>query len=517
MKNTKVNVDFIPGSGVYPETSENAPLIWNSLDDFKRMREVFDKVGYSEEGIGSALGTTEHGSIGAQERAAWVRKTRGGSKLETLIRLFLLDMPVVREQVRNALSPLPVEQWAEIGLITIEGEMVAATMHLTPYQALLLANDITGRNDSRLQSNYVMGIGSSSKTLANLTVRRHGIETLDLGTGCGIQAFLASPHSASVCAVDRNPRAVNITAFNALLNGLTNVDVLQGDLFEPVKNRKFDLVISNPPFVISPDTSYIFRDSGLPGDQICRKIVCEVAPYLKEGAYFQMLCNWAHVEGQDWRERLGEWFKGTGCDAWALRCETRTTDVYASTWIQHTERSDEDDRSHLYDSWMDYYEASGIEAVCAGLIMMRKRTDAANWFFADDAPARMLGPCGDAVARGFELRSFLRDYSDENSFLNQPLRVGPDVVLETQFTPSEEGWVMTETALKFTSGLAYNFAITPNLAGLIAMCRQGHSLHEILNHRDPESGEPSKSFSQEELALLRELVARGFLLPELII
>src|SRR5262249_58414511 len=107
--------------------------------------------------------------------------------------------------------------------------------------------------------------------LAHLAVRPGCRRALDLGTGCGFLAFLASSHSDHVDATDVNPRAVNLARFGALLNGVANLTCVQGDLFSPVEGRQFDLITMNPPFVISPSSGRMWRDSGMRGDRFCRK------------------------------------------------------------------------------------------------------------------------------------------------------------------------------------------------------------------------------------------------------
>src|SRR5205085_6697223 len=165
---------------------------------------------------------------------------------------------------------------------------------------------------------------------------------------------------------------------NAALNDVTNIEVAEGDLFEPAAGRTFDLIVSNPPFVISPRREggrYLFCDSGMDGDEICRRVVREAPRFLNEGGYCQLLCNWAHLSGQDWKDRLASWFQGSGCDAWVICCETRDAASYASTWLQQTEKpaSGEPGRlMELFDQWMDYYRQRGIEAVSAGAITMRR-------------------------------------------------------------------------------------------------------------------------------------------------
>ena len=149
---------------------------------------------------------------------------------------------------------------------------------------------------------------------------------LDLGTGCGIVALLAASHSEQVCAVDLNPRAVSFALFNSRLNGLGNVTCLQGDRFEPVRGQRFDLILCNPPFVISPSRTIVCRDSGEEEDAFCRKLARQAPMFLNENGYFQMIFQWVERAGEDWREVLTRWFSDTGCDVWVLGLQTADPD-----------------------------------------------------------------------------------------------------------------------------------------------------------------------------------------------
>lgn len=118
---------------------------------------------------------------------------------------------------------------------------------------------------------YVLDVGLATLFLANLTVRQQVEAALDLGTGAGFQAILASSHAARVIATDTNPRA--FTMFNALLNDVSNIELRQGSLYDPVEGYNFDLIVSNPTFVISPKFQYEYRDSGMPGDAISEQVI----------------------------------------------------------------------------------------------------------------------------------------------------------------------------------------------------------------------------------------------------
>ena len=132
--------------------------------------------------------------------------------------------------------------------------------------------------DGQAGSEWVAGLHPPSVTLAKLTVRREVGRALDVCTGNGIQALLASRHAETVVATDINPRALEIAGLELLsLNGNSNVELRQGSYFEPAGNERFDLITCNPPYVISPESSYVYRDSGLPGDTVSRLAVQEAA------------------------------------------------------------------------------------------------------------------------------------------------------------------------------------------------------------------------------------------------
>ncbi|MCS7131477.1 MAG: class I SAM-dependent methyltransferase, partial [Hadesarchaea archaeon] len=86
--------------------------------------------------------------------------------------------------------------------------------------------------------------------LADNLDAREGERVLELGTGCGILAILAAEAGADVVATDVNPAALRCARENALAHGVADrIDFRLGDLFEPVRGEKFDLVVFNPPYL----------------------------------------------------------------------------------------------------------------------------------------------------------------------------------------------------------------------------------------------------------------------------
>lgn len=490
-----------------------AELTFKDPDDFTRLREVFEKAGYTDKGVLDVIGVKDFPSMKGTDLPLLLRRTKDRFPLNTLIRLFLIETQCDVETVKHAVSPLKLEALAEAGVVHMDGPSVTAAVKLMPYKNFHIAFDLPCMLQGGSRKNYVMGIGSSTLTLANLTIRRQSRQTLDLGAGCGIHAFLAAGHSSSVIAADLNPRAVRFAEFNARLNNLSHVRCVEGDLFGPVKGGKFDLVVSNPPFVISPETRYIYRDGGMEGDRITQKIVSQVPEFLNEGGYCQILCNWSELRGQDWKDRLHRWFEGTGCDAWALRSESLDAETYALTWIRHTEKSETGQFQQQFEKWMAYYETQGIASMGAGLITMRRSGGRPNWFRADDAPEKMQGPCGGDIARGFELRDFLETVTDDTMLLDARFRISPEARLERQSRPSSEGWLDESVRLCLAKGLTYSGNIDHYVANLLIKCDGQNKLGDLMNEMAHALQAGPEKIKSSFCSIVRHLVERGFLFP----
>lgn len=114
-----------------------------------------------------------------------------------------------------------------------------------------------------------------------------GVSVLDLCAGSGVLAIAAALRGARATAIDVSRRAALSVALNAQLNGL-EVEVMRGDLFAPVAGRRFNLIVSNPPYVPSVTDELpsggLARswEAGTSGrvfiDRICRKAVDYLHP-----------------------------------------------------------------------------------------------------------------------------------------------------------------------------------------------------------------------------------------------
>jgi release factor glutamine methyltransferase len=137
---------------------------------------------------------------------------------------------------------------------------------------------------------------SDTWMLADVLTAQAGLEgadVLELGTGSGAIAIAAARGgAASVTAVDVSRRALLCAWLNARLNG-ARVEARHGDLFAPVRDRRFDFVVSNPPYLPSPDPQAggaLPRrgparawEGGSDGRSILERICAQVGYHLRPG------------------------------------------------------------------------------------------------------------------------------------------------------------------------------------------------------------------------------------------
>ena len=447
--------------------------------------------GFTAAGIARRLHATTEPIFTHQDVEVYRRRLRAEPDgLSPLIALLLVGDPVPLDE--------QAEPLVEAGLAEERDGLLHGLVRLVPHDDLLVASD---RLDVE-GPDRVAGVHRPSATLAHLTVRAQVERALDLCTGNGIQALLLSRHAGEVVATDVNERALAFAAFNLALNGVDNVELRAGSLLDPVAGERFGCIACNPPYVISPDAFFTFRDSGLPGDRISEELARGLPALLERGGFATLMASWAQA-GDDPAVRPREWLDEAGCDAWILHSTTDDPLSNAAAWTRESVETPAAFGAAL-DRWTSYYREGGIEAVAYGALVLRRR-DGETWSRGASLPPRPLEPASSQLLRMFA--GVDAAAAGDEALLDLRLSLAAAARFEQVVVPSE-GWTVSSAALELHEGLGFRADVDePTLKLLRALDGRTTAREAVV----ATVGEEALS---ESAAVLRGMLETGFLAAE---
>jgi methylase of polypeptide subunit release factors len=473
----------------------------------QKLHELLESSGYGDAGIAPTI---------TEEPMPLPDASAAPSKLNTLLRLFFMFEECPADDVAAALHPLTADELMAVGILRPEGDLVSACVRIQPFQHLLFLFEQDAPDTAPEES--LMLISPSSMEVAHLMTRRRSRKALDIGTGCGFLATLVAPFCEKVYAIDVNPAAVRAAEFNARWNGLPNISFEAGNLLEPVRGQRFDLIVCNPPFLITPvpevfSARFLFKHSGLAGDTFCINLAREASQLLEEGGYFHMMFQWEEPQGANWSSQLEKSFSGLGCDVWVSRISTAAVEQYVTEWIEGLSESEQACSELLTEQALRYFREKNVATTSTGLLTLRRATDRKNYSWFDEAPEDRGEPYGATVAALFDTRVYLAGLSDA-ALLQEQIRVSPDVtMLQTSRLESGE-WLPTATELALTHGLKYSFGdVDPELIKLLAHLDGERTLHHAFHTFAQKNSAVLPTIAAAHLPQIRELLSYGFLLP----
>ncbi len=364
--------------------------------------------GYTVDAVVDLIGADAHRALGRNATIPARRALRGcRDPLALLTLLWPLQGRVRGSDLEGALPGL-IGPMIDAGLLERDGEDVRAVVDIRPYASDdgasgWIASDLSPNLDTQvapMRADFVLGVSSASSSLAQLTLRDPVGRALDLGTGCGVQSLHLARHAGEVVATDLNRRACAMAKLTFALNQVS-VDCRQGSLYDPVAGERFDLITSNPPYVMSPPGGQrlAYREGDAVGDALVRSVIRAGAAHLAEGGVLQVLGNWAHRAGQPWQERIAEWLDGTGCDAHVVQREVLDVNEYVELWLADAGLSGSVDYPDRYEAWLDYFAALDIEAVGLGWLTLRRLDRDRPLVRIEEWPYPIEQPIGPAVGQ----------------------------------------------------------------------------------------------------------------------
>ena len=528
-----------------PSSSFPPPVV--TPEQAASLRADLSKSGWGVEAVATLLGEAADAALRREIRLPALRSVRaalaagtGSSPVAVLTALFMLGEPVLATVLDAALPRTGAAGAAVIGLVgePDEAGYVRARVDLRPHEAVDDAGEIrwwvasdlgelvTGR---ALAPDHVLGIGGAGLTLAGLTPRTRVRNALDLGCGCGIQTLYLLRHAEHVVATDVSERALSFTAFNAALAGVCvtgdpdagsgggggRLELLRGSLLEPVAGRRFDLIASNPPFVLTPPA---VREAGLPlmeyrdaGGPVLPELVAGLREHLEPGAAAVMLGNWEHRDADSWREAVATWIP-EGLDGWVIEREVQDPVEYATMWLRDgglTPERDAEGFDAALGAWIDDFEVRGVQGVGFGyLIVHRPLRSRDPWRLLEEVTTSGQGVLGHHVAEVLEVRERLAGLDDAAVADLRPV-LAPDVTEERHFIPGAAE--PTVILLRQGGGLGRTIRASTVVAALAGVADGELSVGQIASAVVALTGEDAIGLRAEMVEATRHLIAVGFL------
>ena len=511
------------------------------------LRADLSESGWGVEAVTTLLGEAADAALRREIRLPALRSVRASlaagtdsSPVAVLTALFMLGEPVLATVLDAALPRTGAAGAAVIGLVgePDEAGYVRARVDLRPHEAVDDAGEIrwwvasdlgelvTGR---ALAPDHVLGIGGAGLTLAGLTPRTRVRSALDLGCGCGIQTLYLLRHAEHVVATDISERALAFTAFNAALAGVCvmgdpdagsgggggRLELLRGSLLEPVAGRRFDLIASNPPFVLTPPA---VREAGLPlmeyrdaGGPVLPELVAGLREHLEPGAAAVMLGNWEHRGADSWREAVATWIP-EGLDGWVIEREVQDPVEYATMWLRDgglTSERDAEGFDAALGAWIDDFEVRGVQGVGFGyLIVHRPLRPRDPWRLLEEVTTSGQGVLGHHVAEVLEVRERLAGLDDDAVADLRPV-LAPDVTEERHLIPGAAE--PTVILLRQGGGLGRTIRASTVVAALAGVADGELSVGQIASAVVALTGEDAIGLRAEMVEATRHLIAVGFL------
>ncbi len=486
--------------------------------DIPALRERLEQADYTVDAVLERIG--DEGQAGLGRNMTTPARVALGEDLDplaVLIRLFLLQESVPRTAAEAALD---VPALLRADLLAVDADQLRALVDVRPYASPddgatgYLASDLTPGMDTLTaptRPDYVLGASPASLTLAQITMRRPVGSALDLGTGCGVQSLHLARHASRVVGTDVNPRALRLAALSAALSG-TAVDLREGSLYEPVVGERFDLIVSNPPYVMSPPTAdgqrLTYREGAFAADGLVEQVVRSAHTHLAPGGSAQLLTNWAVVAGQDWEDRLRGWVEGTGLDCLVLERERLDRFSYIEMWLTDAGLAGSPRWSAAYREWLDYFEYLGIAEVGMGWILLTAAGREEPELRFESWPHAVAQPVGDAFARHGAAIDAAR-WSDVELLSSSPWLV--DVRQETLGAPGAAD--PEHIVLRQTSGFLRAMRLSTLEAAVLGALDGDLTIGQVTAAVASLVDAGTDAVEAEVLPTLRRALAEQFLVP----
>jgi methylase of polypeptide subunit release factors len=487
-----------------------APLDAPSIRDgaVANVRAVLREADYSTAGI-SAIGVDPGLGVRRGDVPVLLQALKPVEPLATLVRLFLLGQDVLSGELERRLGDAAAA-FSEAGLLKARGGRVAAAVALTPWRGRIVAHDPDPPGD--LWPGHVTGPNPAAETLTQLMISTPVQRALDVGTGSGVLALAESTFAGRVIATDVNATALGYAALTAALSGAENIETREGSLFEPVPQERFGLVVSNPPFVISPETDLLFRHSPMSRDELSGTVVRDAAHHLEEGGYAIVLANWIQEPDAPWADVPVSWTRDIGCDTLLLLHGIEDPLAYAVRWNLRLQQLAPDRYPATLASWLEYYRREKIESLASGVVILRRRPGP-NWLHGLEVTGDTRGTASAHLLAIVAAQDYLARSPSDDDLLSTALAIPAAHRLDQSLRSQGSEYVVDATSLSLAEGLGIDATIEPDLVPILLRLDGSQLLAEAVRDVAALTGADPDGLADRAVAFVLDLLRRGFAAP----
>ncbi|HEX5995321.1 MAG TPA: hypothetical protein VFY84_09295, partial [Jiangellales bacterium] len=213
----------------------------------------------------------------------------------------------------------------------------------------------------------------------------------------------------------------------------------------------------------------------------------------------------------DWRERVGAWVAGTGCDAWIIQREVQDPAAYVELWLRDAGEQAGPDYLSRYDSWLAWFETQRVEGIGFGWVMLRAAGTDHESVRIEDWPHAVEQPLGPVVAGHFDRLDTLHSLERDDDLLEARLQLAADVVQEQIGPPGAED--PAHVVLRQQRGLRRTVEVETAEAALVGACDGSVPLGVLADAVATVLDIDPRALRSDLLPRVRQFIADGYLEP----
>ena len=474
---------------------------------FAGIRDFLSEAGYTAPAICERLGVADISSLVAGDRGRF--KATVEDALDILTRVFLVGAYASVQQTEQLLPREVLAAMLEVGLLEYDEkhpELLFSPVMFYPVYGIYTASDRythpAGEPVDTPQDVVFPAISPHSGHFLSILPETPCDHFLDIGGGAGVAALgAAARYAGHAWSLDITERATLYALWNKALNGLENVTVLQGDLFQPVAGKTFDRIVTHPPYDANITPRHVYCDGGEDGESIIRRLFQDAPRYLKPGGRLYCMARVADLFSAKLEERVQAWTGGE-CDVAVIERELVSPDEVALGNFVSSRASHEAFAAHK-----SQLAKLNIEWLCYACIVVQKRLEQRPTFMV----RRERGPRWESASVEGLLNLQTAIAADPDRIAKLNLRASPHLELLVRHGIKDGRFAPSNFTLQVQGPLKAEMEVQPALVDLVSRFTGGATPERIFTEMTKQCAFPSEGGEAAFLEIVRGLLSAGVL------